>query len=180
MTNEEIVESFQSALGDRIQKAEVTLGDAVIHCAPENLLAVAQHLKNNLHCDYLSDISGVDYLEMDRDPRFEVVYVLHSMDQGHSVRVRVGLDEDDPKVPTVSELWKGALFPERELFDMFGFQIEGHPNLKRLLMPDDWEGHPLLKDYPLTVEEVSFSHNPEHKSELIKNKTEMSPSPYEQ
>jgi len=180
MTSEEIVESAQSALGDRIQKAEVTLGDAVLHCAPENLIAVARHVRNDLHCDYLSHISGVDYLEMDRDLRFEAVYELHSMDQNHSVRIRVGLDEEDPKVPTVSEIWRGALFPEREMFDLFGFQIEGHPNLKRLIMPEDWEGYPLLKDYPLTVEEVSFSRNPEHKSELIKDKSEMNPSPYEQ
>ncbi len=180
MTSEELVESARSALGEKIEKAEVTLGDAVLHCSPENLIAVAQHAKDALSCDYLSHVSGVDYLEMDREPRFEAVYELHSMDQNHTLRIRVGIDEDDPKVPTVSGIWKGASFPERELFDMFGIEIEGHPNLRRLIMPEDWEGHPLLKDYPLTVEQVAFSHNPEHKSELIKDKSEMNPSPYEQ
>ena len=175
MTSEDIVEKIRSGLGEAIQKAEVTLGDAVVHCGPDSLKQVAQFLKDDpeLHCDYLSQITGVDYLEQDRDPRFEAVYELHSMDHGHTVRIRVGLDEDDPTVPSVIDIWKGADFPERELFDMFGFNIEGHPNLKRLIMPEGWEGHPLLKDYPLVVEEVAFSHNPDHKSELIKTKEEL-------
>ncbi len=175
MTNEEIIEKVRSDLGEDIQKVEITLGDVVVHCQPSSLHKVAEFLKNDpdLHFDYLSDISGVDYLDQDREPRFEAVYGLHSLDKGHSVRIRVGLEEEDPKVPTVSDLWKGALFPERELFDMFGFEIEGHPNLKRLIMPPDWEGHPLLKDYPLVVEEVAFSHNPDHKSELVKVKEEL-------
>lgn len=172
MTPQEIIDRVQSALGDSLQKAEVNLGDAVFHISPEHLLEVARYVKEDpdLHCDYLSQITGVDYLEMERDPRFEAVYELHSMDHGHSVRIRVGLEEDDPTIPSVSELWGGALFPERELFDMYGFDVTGHPNLKRLIMPQDWEGHPLLKDYPLVVEDIAFSHNPDHKSELIKHK----------
>ncbi|MGP0566482.1 NADH-quinone oxidoreductase subunit C [Nitrospina sp. 32_T5] len=181
MTGEELVEKVRASLPDAIIRAEVTLGDAVVHVQPENLLKVAGFLKESPELDfhYLSHITGVDYLEEEREPRFEAVYELHNLDRGDSIRLRVGLDEDDPKVPTVSEVWKGALFPERELFDMFGFQVEGHPNLKRLIMPEDWEGHPLRKDYPLVVEEVAFSHNPEHKQELIKDKKDMSPTPWE-
>lgn len=173
MTSEEIVAKCQSSLGGDLVQAEVNLGDAVIHVSPEALPKAAEWLKNDpdLRFDYLSQITGVDYLEQDREPRFEAVYELHSIDHGHSIRIRVGLDEENPTVPTVTTLWKGADFPERELFDMFGFQVTGHPNLKRLIMPEDWEGHPLLKDYPLTIEEVSFSHNPDHKSELIKTKS---------
>jgi len=173
MTSEEIVEKCRSFLSDDLTHGEVALGDAVIHISPETLPKAAEWFKNDpeLRFDYLSQISGVDYLEQDREPRFEAVYELHSMEHGHSIRIRVGLDEESPVVPTVTHLWKGADFPERELFDMFGFNVTGHPNLKRLIMPEDWEGHPLLKDYPLTIEEVAFSHNPDHKSELIKTKS---------
>ena len=173
MTNEELLEEVLFNLADDLIKTEITLGDVVIHVSPKALYRVAGLLKTNMELsfDYLSQISGVDYLEQDREPRFEAVYELHSIKHGHSIRLRVHLDEENPTVPTVTSIWKGADFPERELFDMFGFNVTGHPNLKRLIMPEDWEGHPLLKDYPLTIEEVAFSHNPDHKSELIKTKS---------
>lgn len=172
MTSEEIVAKVQAALAEDVQGAEVTLGDAVLHAGPQSLLKVARFLKDDpdLKFDYLSDITGVDYLDQDREPRFEAVYTLHSMDHNHSVRVRVGLPEDNPEVPSVSDLWKGALFPERELFDMLGINVTGHPNLKRLIMPPEWEGHPLRRDYPLTTEDIAFSHNRDYKSELVKSK----------
>jgi NADH-quinone oxidoreductase subunit C len=133
---------------------------------------VAKTLKEDVDLlfEYLSDIRGVDYLDQDREPRFEAVYQLHSFEHNHSVRIRVGLEEENPSVPTVSDLWKGALYPERELFDMFGFDIPGHPDLRRIIMPDEWEGNPLRRDYPLTTEDVAFSHNREYKSELVKSK----------
>jgi NADH-quinone oxidoreductase subunit C len=172
MTAEELVEKIQSTLGDAIQSAEVRLGDAVVFVAPENFHKTAQTLKDDssLLFEYLSDIRGVDYLDQDREPRFEAVYELHSFEHNHSVRIRVGLEEENPSVPSVSDLWKGALYPERELFDMLGFDVPGHPDLKRLIMPDEWEGHPLRRDYPLTTEDVAFSHNRDYKSELVKTK----------
>jgi NADH-quinone oxidoreductase subunit C len=172
MTGEELIEKIKSAAGDDIQNAEVHLGDAVVFVAPDALPKVAKTLKedSDLLFEYLSDIRGVDYVDQDREPRFEAVYQLHSFEHNHSVRVRVGLEEDNPSVPTVSDLWKGALYPERELFDMFGFDIPGHPELRRIIMPDEWEGHPLRRDYPLTIEDVAFSHNRDYKSELVKSK----------
>ena len=172
MTEEEVIEKIKSVVGDDIQKGEVPLGDAVIFVAPDSLQKVAKTLKedSDLNFEYLSDIRGVDYLDQDREPRFEAVYELYSFERNHSVRIRVGLEEENPSVPTVSDLWKGALFPERELFDMFGFDIPGHPDLRRIIMPEEWEGHPLRRDYPLTTEDVAFSHNREYKSELVKSK----------
>ena len=172
MTPEEVIENVKSALGDRVQEAEVHLGDAVLFVGPDALHGVAEHLKTDpaLKFEYLSDIRGVDYLDQDREPRFEAVYELHSFEHNHTIRLRVGLEEEAPSVPSVSDLWKGALFPERELFDMFGFDIPGHPDLRRLIMPEEWEGHPLRKDYPLTTEDVAFSHNRDYKSELVKSK----------
>ena len=172
MTSEEIVETLKANYGEDIQSAEVNLGDPVLFVGPDAIHKVADYLKNDsdLNFDYLSHITGAAYLNEDREPRFEVVYELHSIDKNHSIRIRVGLEEEDPTVPTVSDLWKGALYPERELFDMFGFNITGHPNLSRLIMPEEWEGNPLRKDYPLTIEDVTFSHNRELKQDLVKSK----------
>ncbi|UCD11080.1 MAG: NADH-quinone oxidoreductase subunit C [Nitrospinaceae bacterium] len=172
MTSEEIVETVTQTLGDKVERGEVALGDAVLFIAPEHLPEVAAHLKNDpaLAFDYLSHISGVDYLDEDREPRFEAVYEFHSMDHNHSVRLRVGLAEENPTVPSLTGLWGAAVYPERELYDMFGFTITGLDNDKRLIMPEGWEGFPLRKDYPLTTEDIAFSHNRDYKSELVKSK----------
>ncbi len=172
MTSEEIVEKVKASLADAIQDTALPQGDAVIFVAPDCLQKVAAFLKDDpsLKFDYLSDVSGVDYLNEEREPRFEAVYLLYSIDHQHSIRVRVGIEEDNPSVPTVSELWKGALYPEQELFDMFGIFIEGHPKNERLIMPKEWSGNPLRKDYPLTTETVTFSHNRDFKSDLVKSK----------
>jgi NADH-quinone oxidoreductase subunit C len=172
MTSEEIVERVKVSLTDSIKDSALPQGDAVIFVAPDSLQKVASFLKDDLFLkfDYLSDICGVDYLNQEREPRFEAVYHLYSINHQHSIRVRVGIDEDNPSVPTVSELWKGALYPEQELFDMFGIHIEGHPKNERLIMPKEWSGYPLRKDYPLTTETVTFSHNRDFKSDLVKSK----------
>ena len=172
MTSEEIVEKIKTDQGKAIHYSEVNLGDSVLFVGPERIHDIAEYLKNDpdLNFDYLSNITGADYLNEEREPRFEVVYELHSIEKNHSIRIRVGLDEEDPTIPTVSDLWKGAHYPERELFDMFGFNVEGHSNLSRLIMPEEWEGNPLRKDYPLTIEDVTFSHNREFKQDLVKSK----------
>ena len=172
MTSEEIVEKIKTDQGKAINSSEVNLGDSVIFVGAERIHDIAEYLKNDpdLDFDYLSNITGTDYLNEEREPRFEVVYELHSIEKNHSIRIRVGLAEEDPTIPTVSDLWKGALYPERELFDMFGFNIKGHSNLSRLIMPEEWEGNPLRKDYPLTIEDVTFSHNREFKQNLVKSK----------
>ena len=172
MTSEEIVEKINTDQGKAIHSSEVNLGDSVLFVEAERIHDIAEYLKNDpdLNFDYLSNITGADYLNEEREPRFEVVYELHSIEKNHSIRIRVGLDEEDPTIPTVSDLWKGALYPERELFDMFGFNIKGHSNLSRLIMPEEWEGNPLRKDYPLTMEDVTFSHNREFKQDLVKSK----------
>ena len=172
MKSEEIIEKVKTAWGEQIQRGDVTLGDPVIHIKPESLHAIAEFLRDDpdLNFHYLSHISGVDYLDQDRDPRFEAVYELHSLYKNHSIRIRVGISEENPSVPTVVDLWSSATYPERELYDMFGLNIEGHPDLKRLLMPEDWEGHPLRRDYSLTTETVAFTHNINFKRDLVKEK----------
>jgi NADH-quinone oxidoreductase subunit C len=101
----------------------------------------------NTRYNFLSDITCVDWYPS--EPRFEVVYSLLSMPRKDRVRLKVKLNGDDPNLSSLTSLWPAADFFEREVFDLFGVRFQGHPNLRRILMPEDWEGHPLRKDYPV-------------------------------
>ena len=116
--------------------------------------------------DVLMDLTGVDYLKPEEGTR--VVYLLHNSQTLERMRIHVFARRDE-RVPSVVSLWEGADWYERELFDLFGVSFEGHPDLKRILMPDDWKGHPLRKDYPLTEEPVQFKQGrqPKVPSEII-------------
>jgi NADH-quinone oxidoreductase subunit C len=113
--------------------------------APRVLRTLRDHPE--LAFDQLSDLTAVDYLG--RTPRFEVVYQLYSISRNHRLRVKVPVPEDDPTVPTATSVWRSALWAERETWDMFGIRFTGHPDLRRILMYPEFEGHPLRKDYPL-------------------------------
>ncbi len=102
----------------------------------------------DLQFDHLNDLCGVDYMGRAGD-RFEVVYNLYSIKYGHFIRIRAHVPEADCHIQSVTPLWSGANWHERECFDLFGIRFDGHPDMRRVLMPDDWEGHPLRKDYPL-------------------------------
>jgi len=107
-------------------------------------------LKRECNFDMLVDITAVDYLDYpDAKDRFGLIYVLLSTTSGERLTVRVLLNEPNPHVPTVFNLWKGADWLEREVFDMFGIRFTGHPDLRRILMPQEFTAHPLRKDYPL-------------------------------
>jgi NADH-quinone oxidoreductase subunit C len=88
-----------------------------------------------------------------------VVYELKSVTQNLLIQLRVGLPAADPKIPTVADIFETANWKERELYDMFSIMVEGHPDLRRILMPDDWDGHPLRRDYPLGYEEPQYTFN---------------------
>lgn len=104
--------------------------------------------------DVFVDLCGVDYLR--RRPRFEVVVILLSHALRKRLRIRVGVSGTEPVVPTITPVFPGANFYERETFDLFGIRFDGHPDLTRILMPDDWEGHPLRKDYSVGSVPVQF------------------------
>lgn len=114
----------------------------------EDIAEVCRFLKSDpdLSFDFLSDLCGVDY--MGREPRFEVVYHLFSIDKHHRIRFKAMVGKGE-KISSVVGIWGTADWHEREAFDMYGIIFEGHPNLTRILMPEDWDGHPLRKDYPL-------------------------------
>ncbi len=120
----------------------ITLDRAAIFAACEVLLHDAE-----LHFNFLSDVTCVDWYPT--EPRFEVVYHLLSIPRKERLRLKVRLSGDDPSVESVTPLWAAANFFEREIFDLFGVRFNGHPYLRRILMPENWEGHPLRKDYPV-------------------------------
>jgi NADH-quinone oxidoreductase subunit C len=105
-----------------------------------------------------SDVTAADF-HPHRTPRYDVVYHLVSPHRRDRVRLKVQVHLGDP-VPTVSDIWPGAGWPEREVFDLFGIVFDGHPDLRRLMMPDDWEGHPLKKDYPVQVRKDAATFMP--------------------
>lgn len=119
---------------------------AQLNVAPDKLRDVCAYLKEQ-GFNVLMDVGGVDYLP--RTPRFEVVYHLVALPALWRLRLRVPVEESQPEVPTVSDLWPAAEPAEREVWDLFGIRFAGHPNLTRILMPAEWVGHPLRKDYPL-------------------------------
>jgi NADH-quinone oxidoreductase subunit C len=105
----------------------------------------------SLKMDHLADLTAVDYSTYPGDTglRFEVVYNLISTEYGHRIRLKVRVPEEDPRVDSVSSIWQTANWHERETFDLMGIKFDGHPDLRRILLSEDWEGHPLRKEYPL-------------------------------
>ena len=125
--------------------------ETTIHIVRHDLREVCAYLRDHprLRFDFLTDVTAVDMLRLREEPRFDVVVLLYSMANRVRVRLKAGCNDGEP-VPSLVPLWNGANWPEREAYDMFGIVFEGHPNLKRMLLADDWdEGHPLRKDYPL-------------------------------
>lgn len=106
------------------------------------------HDEPDLYFDYLVDLCGVDYLGK-KDMRFEVVYHLYSIRHRHALRLKAEVPEHDARIDSVMPVWVGVNWHERECFDMYGIIFAGHPDLRRVLLPEDWEGHPLRKDYPV-------------------------------
>ena len=117
----------------------------------EALEKVCLFLRDDPRCAFeiMLDITAVDGLEMNKKPRFEVVYHFKSLTHASRIRIKVPLEEDDCKIASISNIWKSADWYERECFDMFGIIFEGHPDLRRILMYEEFEGYPLRKDYPI-------------------------------
>jgi NADH-quinone oxidoreductase subunit C len=113
-------------------------------------LEILQALRDSLQFEMLMDLTAVDWSGQDKPERFSVVYQLFSLTHNQYFRVKVWVPEDDPVVPSAFGLWRSADWSEREVWDMYGIRFDGHPGLKRILLPESYTGHPLRKDYPLT------------------------------
>ncbi len=161
MDNATVVNRLRAAFPAAILASSESHGDISLSIDRARLLDIAQFLRDDPQLNYqlLENLCGVDYLG--RQPRFEVVYHFFSFYHYHRVCLKVGVPEDDPNVPSLSRLWPTATWQEREAYDMFGILFQDHPSLERILMPEDWEGHPQRKDVPLGYEEVAFTFNQE-------------------
>lgn len=122
-------------------------GEVTVTVKKEDIVAVCQFLKTKLSYNLLTDVTAVDYLG--RDPRFEMVYNLYSIPNKDRLRLKAPVTDADCSIDTVSTVWNSANWLEREVYDLFGIMFRNHPDLRRILMTDDWVGHPLRKDYPL-------------------------------
>ena len=160
MTDVQIaVERIRAQFPDSVQDVIEFRGETTLVLDKEALVEVCAFARDTEGLDFnlLSDVAGVDYWP--EEPRFAVCYQLHAMERGTDLRLKAYTDGSDPVLPSVTDVWPTANWMEREIYDMFGVTFTGHPDLRRILMPFDWTGHPLRKDYPLGYEEVQFSFN---------------------
>ena len=144
-----VVDAIRARFPDGVIHDHAWRGDETVVVARDALVDIATFLRDDpeMAFNLPVDVCGVDYLGH-RDHRFEVVIHLFSITKRHRVRLKVELAEDDAVVPTLTGVWKGVNWFEREAWDMYGIHFDGHPDLRRLLMYDGFEGHPLRKDYP--------------------------------
>ncbi len=160
MTPADIAESLASRFGESVCAKHEFRGELTLSIAPGALREVCAFCRDNLAFDLLLDISSIDHFE--NEPRFEVVYELYSLAKGLHLRLKTTAGGDEPSAPTVSDLWPGANWHEREVWDMMGIRFDGHPDLRRIIMWEGYPYHPLRKDFPLegkysNVPDVAFT-----------------------
>lgn len=131
-------------------------GELTLEIAAEKIAAVCRYLKDEQRFVRLSAVTAVD--RYPAEPRFEVVYLLHSLERNERVRLKCRLGGEQPEIDSVTGVWRAANWYEREVFDLFGVRFRNHPDLRRILMPEDWTGHPLRKDYPVTGDKYSYTN----------------------
>lgn len=152
------VRKLRAALADVVREVQGFRGQLAVVVDPARIVEVCTLLKTDrdLQFDQLVDVTAVDYLG--RAPRFEVVYHLLSHPRHARLRLKAPVaDGNPPALPSVTGVWRSANFCEREVFDLFGIRFDGHPDLRRILLPEHWEGHPLRHDHPVGGEEVGFT-----------------------
>jgi NADH-quinone oxidoreductase subunit C len=147
-----LIASLQESVpGVRCEPGPANDLQTTIYVSRDELPSVARVLRDgpDLRFNFLAELTAIDFFP--RNPRFEVVYVAVSIERRARVRLKVQLSADDAHVGTVSGIWPAANWLEREVWDLFGIVFDGHPDPRRLLMPEDWEGYPLRKDYPVQI-----------------------------
>ena len=150
----EIAERLRAQFGEDVLSSEDVHGHAVAAVAPQRYQEIARFLRDepDLSFDFFDFLAGVDHTP--KDAGYEVVTHLFSTRHGHNVRLKVACDAQDPRCPTLSEVWPGADWHEREAWELFGIVFDGHPHLVKLLLPEQFEGHPLRKDFALMTREA--------------------------
>ncbi len=154
-----IIEKLEANFPDGIEGVVEFRGEFTLRVTPDCLVPIGQFLRDDPDAafDFISDVSGIDYWP--EEPRFGVNYHLTSTLFCQRLRLKVRVTGASPRVPSVTSVWPGANWFERETFDLFGIVFVGHPDLRRILLPPDFTGYPLRRDQPLVQEQVQFTHN---------------------
>ena len=143
-----VAAAVQAFDADAVTGGSFDRGELMLEIAAPKIVSICGFLKYDQQFVRLSTVSAVD--RYPAEPRFELVYHLHSVEQKQRVRLKSPVYGADPVIESVTSVWRSANWYEREVFDLFGIRFLHHPDLRRIMMPDDWEGHPLRKDYPIT------------------------------
>jgi NADH-quinone oxidoreductase subunit C len=151
-------QELRNAHGDSILDTEFHRGRAVLVASPPHIKAVLEFL-GSMGYTFLASLHGVDYYP--HEPRLGVLYEMLDRTRVERISVKARVHTEDPRIESVVDLFPGAEFPEREVYDMFGVVFEGHPDLRRILMPEDYEGFPQRRDFPVGGEPVLFTYNEE-------------------
>jgi len=156
---EKELQDIAATISQRVGAEMQTFRDQMILIVPpERIVETARALKEEFGFNMLSDETAVDYWP-EEEPRFHVVYQLRDVDRNRIITLRVPLNGHSPRIETLEKVYPNANWHEREIWDLFGIYFEGHSDMRRIMMPYDWEGHPLRKDYPLGYEDVRFTFN---------------------
>ena len=151
-----IATSVESRFPGAIAGGHAERNEVTLFIAPNRIVEVCRYLKDEQDFIRLSGITAVDW--QPADPRFEVVYLLHSLKRNVRLRLKCWVSESGCEIDSVTSVWRSANWYEREVFDLFGIAFRNHPDLRRILMPADWDGHPLRKDYPVHGHKYSYQN----------------------
>jgi NADH/F420H2 dehydrogenase subunit C len=149
-TPQEMIQKVQEKFSDCVLETSDNFGEAAVSIKRDCIVDLIQflHDDSDLSFDFLMDVCGMDYLEMGGHERYGTVYHLYSMKHNHRIRVKAFIPENDPRIDTISHIWEAANWAEREVYDMYGIEFNNHPDMRRILNPDDFEGFPLRKEFP--------------------------------
>ena len=150
-----VAAALAAGYSDAITGGHDEHGELTIFIAPGSIVDVCRYLKDDQKFIRLSGITGVDWWP--DEPRFEVVYLLHSLEKNQRLRLKCRVGENE-ELESVTSVWRSANWYERETFDFFGVRFKNHPDLRRIMMPTDWQGHPLRKDYPVHGHKYSYQN----------------------
>ncbi len=142
-----LLQDIREYLGGDLLDVNLDYTYPLVHIKRERLYDACRFMKNTMHFIYLNEIIGTD--RFTSEERFEVIYHLVSLRDRQRMFLKVLVDEENPSLPTVTDIWKSANWNEREVFDMFGIRFEGHPDLRRIFLPEDFKYYPLRKEFPL-------------------------------
>jgi len=149
-----VAAALDAVLPHAITGGHAEHNEPTLFIAPSEIVRVCSYLKQEQGFVRLSAVTAVDWYPA--DPRFEVVYLLHSLEKNARLRLKCWVSLSDAEIDSVTGVWRAANWYEREIYDMFGIHFRNHPDLRRILMPVDWEGHPLRKDYPVHGYKYSY------------------------